>query len=88
MLEWQPIETYKKTRGNSDEMVVLASFHQYEQEDGQMSEPDLRWMAVGCWFDGWQARSGAQLGVCPGNDWLALKEPTHWAPLPDGTPDF
>lgn len=64
-------------------MVALASFYRYETEDGEWSDWQLRWSAIGCWFNGWMARSGAQLGVCPGNDWLALKDPTHWAPIPD-----
>lgn len=80
---WQPIETYPKGIGTSGPMVALASFIRYEMEYGELSDWHHRWYAIGCWFNGWKARSGAQFGVSPGNDWLALKDPTHWAPIPD-----
>ncbi len=83
IMDWQPIETYPKPEWGGGPMAVLARFYQHESEDGEMSEWNSHWKAIGCWFNGWKARSGAQLGVFPGNDWLTLKEPTHWAPLPD-----
>ncbi len=90
-MEWRGIATYPKSSVGSGPMVVLARFYQIELEDGDLSQPVLGWYAVGCWFNGWAARSGAQFGVFPGNDWISLKEPTHWCPLPPdpaGSADF
>ena len=83
--EWQPIETVPKGGVTNREWVVLASFHQPTDEDGDPDGPPIRiWQHVGTWFcDGWKTLSDGFDGIGP-NAWMRLRDnPTHWMALPE-----